>query len=502
MPPLTIYNFSVDLYSGGSLDLYQGYFSASVAGNLITSGAVLYLDAGAGASYPGSGTNWFSLTGSVTSSLINGPTFTLAGASSSINFDGTNDYLYFVPSSSLNGLGPLTINMWAKFNINAVLWYKGDFISRGWFVEYGNNIANSSYGTGQCNGLGFSLNADPNFNLRYFISSSHIPVNTWCNVAITWDGTFPNAGDAVKIYVDGVEKPAVFSEPGTLGDTHTPDTGADPLSFGQSNSTGTSATGYFSGSAGVLMLYNRALTAAEVLQNYNALSPKYTSNIVTTNLTHWFDAATYSGTGTTWTNLISANPNIALVNGPTYVSNGASSYFRLDGVNDYMSGSGYQLSSTTRATTINFIMSLTRSGSSETDRVWVAGGDPFQLELGQAVGGNVLYSDFTPGSTNFFADIVPNTGGTLMARGQTYMVTFTSDDTKVSLYLNGTFISSSTEFLDIGSSYTNSTFNLFWQGGGFVRSGSISHLLIYTSSLSQAEITQNYNVLKTRYGLT
>jgi len=70
------------------------------------------------------------------------------------------------------------------------------------------------------------------------------------------------------------------------------------------------------------------------------------ASIVTTNLTHHFDAgnaSSYGGSGTVWTNLVSGNPNIALVNGPTFVSNGAASYFRLDGIDDYMSGSGYAL---------------------------------------------------------------------------------------------------------------------------------------------------------------
>lgn len=234
--------------------------------------------------------------------------------------------------------------------------------------------------------------------------------------------------------------------------------------------------------------------------------PPVTSSIVTTDLTHWFDAgdpASYNGSGTVWTNLVSGRPNIALVNGPTFVSNGAASYFMLDGVDDYMSGSGYTLAgTTTKATTISYVMSVYNL-SGQTDRIWVAGGDPMQLELGGYVaGGDITWSDFTVGSVNFFADIVPyaNPAPTLMTAGQTYMVTFVSNATNVSLYINGTFVSSSTETLTVAN-YTNSTFNLFWQGGGTVRSGSISHFLIYTSSLSQAQITQNYNALKSRYGI-
>lgn len=225
--------------------------------------------------------------------------------------------------------------------------------------------------------------------------------------------------------------------------------------------------------------------------------------VINSSLTHYFDAGnvtSYGGSGTTWTNLVSGKPNIGLANGPVFVSNGAASYFRLDGVDDYMSGSGYVLPATNQ-TTINIVMSL-HNLSGQTDRFWVAGGDPMQLEFGgYTTGGDLTWSDFTIGSVNFFADIVPfaSPAPTLMTKGQTYMVTFTSDATKVSLYLNGTFVSSSTEVLSV-TNYTNATFQLFYQTGT-TRSGSISHLLIYTSSLSQAEITQNYNALKSRYGL-
>jgi len=226
-------------------------------------------------------------------------------------------------------------------------------------------------------------------------------------------------------------------------------------------------------------------------------------SIVTTNLTHHFDAgnaSSYGGSGNVWTNLVSGNPNIALVNGPTFVSNGAASFFRLDGIDDYMSGSGYALP-VNNQTTINLVMSL-HGLSGQTDRVWVAGGDPMQLRMDSSVaGGNVTWADFSVGSVNFFADIVPYniSNPTLMIAGQTYMLTFTSDATKVSLYINGTFVSSSTEVLSV-TNYTNATFQLFYQTGT-TRSGSISHLLIYTSSLSQAQITQNYNALKSTYGL-
>ena len=251
------------------------------APNVVTSGSLLYIDAGNTLSYPGSGTNWFDLLNNVTSSLINGPTFTSAGLSSSINFDGTNDHLWFSPSSSLTGLTSLTANMWLKIqDAGSVLFYKSDSnVNRGWFIEYGDNVN----GTGQ-NGFGFSAVSSAS-NIRYYIAKNQVPTGSWTNLTVTWDGVFPNtSGTGVKIYVNGVQNTTtVYTQAGS--GTWLPDTGADPLSFGESEPTDTANANYYSGSAGVLMLYNRALSAAEVTQNYNAFSSRYIGVPVSPSIT-------------------------------------------------------------------------------------------------------------------------------------------------------------------------------------------------------------------------
>jgi hypothetical protein len=59
---------------------------------VITSGSILYLDAGMAASYAGSGTTWTDLSGNgYNATLINGPTYSTSGGGS-IAFDGSNDY--------------------------------------------------------------------------------------------------------------------------------------------------------------------------------------------------------------------------------------------------------------------------------------------------------------------------------------------------------------------------------------------------------------------------
>ena len=243
----------------------------STVPGIVTSGVVLHLDAANASSYPGSGTSWFDLYNNVTGSLINSPTYTSAGASSSVNLDGTDDHLLFNPSSSLTGLGSLTANMWLKIqNATSQLFYKSDGdVNRGWYIEYGNNINGSAI-----SGFGFTV-VSANSNLRYYINKNQYTTGSWTNLTITWDGVFPNtAGTAVKVYVDGVQNTTTVINNVGNG-IHSPDTGADPLSFGQNRPTGGGDGGFYSGSIGVVSLYDRDLTAAEVLQNFNALKSRY-----------------------------------------------------------------------------------------------------------------------------------------------------------------------------------------------------------------------------------
>ena len=266
--PITIFNGSFQQYRGS---MSIGPFLPSIGG-IVTSGSVLFLDAGNASSYPGSGTSWFDVYSNVTGSLINGPTYTNVGASSSINLDGTNDAIYFNPSSSLTGLGPLTANMWLNIkDAGAVLFYKSNGNDdRGWFIEYGDSVGGS---TGN-NGFGFGAASTSN-TLRYYINKTQYATGSWVNFAVTWDGVFPNtSGTGVKIYINGTQNTNTVSVVAGSG-THLPDTDADPLMFGESDPTGTSNANYYSGSVGILSLYNRELSAAEVLQNYNALRSRY-----------------------------------------------------------------------------------------------------------------------------------------------------------------------------------------------------------------------------------
>jgi hypothetical protein len=84
---------------------------------IVTSGLVMYLDAGNTKSYPGTGTVWYDRAGNLNGgvvnngALINSPTFD-SGNKGSLVFNGTNSYVR-VDSTILQDSGG-TINIWCK----------------------------------------------------------------------------------------------------------------------------------------------------------------------------------------------------------------------------------------------------------------------------------------------------------------------------------------------------------------------------------------------------
>lgn len=101
---------------------------------LVTSGLILYLDAGNQASYPGSGTTWNDLSGnSRNASLVNGPTFS-SDALGSVVFDGVNDY---GTASGISTAGSMAISCWFKTSTQQTNKY---------LVCFSNNISLGSNG--------------------------------------------------------------------------------------------------------------------------------------------------------------------------------------------------------------------------------------------------------------------------------------------------------------------------------------------------------------------
>jgi hypothetical protein len=240
-----------------------------------------------------------------------------------------------------------------------------------------------------------------------------------------------------------------------------------------------------------------------------SIGQQVTSTIVTTNLTHRFDAgdaSSYPGSGTVWTNL-NGTRNLAIVNTPTFVSSGVASRFLFDGVDDFMSGSGYLTGSAAKSHTVNMIGSFAALPSNFTRQRFFSSeaASPSYGMVQQGVGlgpGEVRISEGTP---NFNATVYNvGVGNQFVSQSQLAMFTFVSSNTGIDFYLNGSLVGGTVTDTFVASSFTNANLRFFWgsdQNGTSPISMSISHIMFYSGSLTPAEITQNYNALKSRYGI-
>lgn len=208
--------------------------------NIVTDNLVFCVDAANTKSYSGSGTSWKDISGKGNDgTLTNGPTFNNDNGGS-IVFDGSNDYT------------ELTFN--TEFdNISIEAWAIRDTLD-GFLSIFG------KYGSGS--DTGYELLFNDSAGVRLHTSSDSIDstgsliTGVWYHIVGTYDGT------TSKIYINS-------SLNASGAKSHN--------SNSQNWRIGLSRWGgnYYNGNISIVKLYNKALTAAEVLQNYNAYKGRY-----------------------------------------------------------------------------------------------------------------------------------------------------------------------------------------------------------------------------------
>jgi len=218
--------------------------------NIITSGLVLALDAASKNSYPGSGTVWTDLSGNgYNGTLTNSPTFD-SGNGGSIVFDGTNDYvncgtpLTFTDSFTINFYFKTTATGSTKVIMGMYNGSGGD-----WWIglaDFTPNRINFSFGS--------PTKAD--------ISSTNAVNNgAWYNATCVYN----KSTNSTLLYINGV-----LNSTGSVPTTITQAGGN--LMIG---TFGSSLGFYFPGNIANTQIYNRALSAAEISQNYNATKSRF-----------------------------------------------------------------------------------------------------------------------------------------------------------------------------------------------------------------------------------
>jgi hypothetical protein len=207
----------------------------------------MFLDAGNASSYPGSGTDWTDLSGnSRNGTLTNGPTYTSADGGA-IVFDGTND---FVQCSGSITATAATFVTWMRRN-GPQDDFDGIIYSRGAAAT-----GISFFGT--TNKISYTWNNAA--NTYTWDSGLVIPDLTWCMIAVSVTSTTATA------YL--CQSSGITSATNTVSHTSTT---LDDIKIGQDDLGGR----FFTGNIATAMIYDRALSAGEITQNFNALRSRY-----------------------------------------------------------------------------------------------------------------------------------------------------------------------------------------------------------------------------------
>ena len=217
---------------------------------------LMHLNAGDSTSYPASGTAWYDLSGNgKTGTLTNGPTYDNS-TYKSIVFDGTNDYV--AVGAIAGDFTAFTVTAW--FNATTIANYRN-------IIDCNNNIYTSG-NVGprlEINSagnlmwiIGGNTSNDAIYN-TYTVISSGMSSNTWYSATIV-----RSSAGLISTYLNGSSiQTNVSNSNGFINAFNNVN-----LGVGYKNASDR----FWIGKIADVQIYNRELSAAEVLRNYNTFS--------------------------------------------------------------------------------------------------------------------------------------------------------------------------------------------------------------------------------------
>ena len=231
--------------------------AGNVAPNIVNDDSLLfYLDTVNTKSYVSGSTTWRDISkGGNNGTLVNGPTFSSANGGS-IVFDGTDDYCN-IPISAVPTGSQATVSFWTKFNVTQASSIFSAYNSAGQRQINIHLTWSDSIAYWDCGATGGTYDR---------INSSTLTTaqkTGWHNWVFTKDAT---AGTMV-IYLDGISLASGTGKTNTIGTISTASKRCAIASFDD--------TMYYSGNISSMLLYNRALSATEITQNFNTHKSRF-----------------------------------------------------------------------------------------------------------------------------------------------------------------------------------------------------------------------------------
>ena len=390
----------------------------------------------------------------------------------SFAFDGTNDFI----QTNYNTFfaSDFTIEVYAKFtrynDYQCILSSANNGgAGSGFWFEFGSGRGFTIFTTGS------QLVLEDNV-----VSLTNLELNKWHHIVATRSGT--GASNA-KLYVNNILCGQNTSN-AAIGHT------SFAMMIGKYDYVGNYS--YYKGNVGSVSLYNRGLSASEILQNYNAKRKKFypEENIVSDGLIFNIDAnknLSYPGTGNTIYDISGSGQTGTFTNGPIFSGlNGG--YISFDGTNDYID---YPRSS------------LYDFGSSDfTIMYWIntTVKDTYNavIDLNDA-GGKMIIGTYNNLSWMWFTSSYNIVGTINLCDGIWHQATISRIGSTLTHYVDGR-VSVST---NVGATVVPS--NNFFSIGRLVQTSSYGQIkladvkLYKNRGLTQQEILQNFNASKGRF---
>ena len=445
---------------------------------------------------------WQDQTTNTNNAALNGNAAYNSDVRGYFTLDGTGDYLQITDNSSLN-LGAATYEMWFRQPSYAADEhffgrFEGDG-ARDFFVRT----------NGTSGGVDATFYNGSTAIAGITSSNGAYSANEWSHFAVTLAGN--TSGSAVKLYVNGTLQGST-----TLSANRITDAAAN-LYLGI---LGSAYTGdyEFTGDIGTTRIYNVALTASEVAQNFRAGNFLSYSSIITskqsatqgtlitvpptqgtihsTNLALSLDANGY--TSGAWSNTANSSYN-ATVSGAIYTNNDNSDYFDFDGSNDYAEVSAYAGTDIGSGGFTLEAWCLCEASSGQ-DTIASNLGDSdttgYQLYIDGGTGVKLyIYSD----SANYRQLTATSAITQSTWNHCVFTVASASNGAAIKLYVNGTLKDSDT----LNSNYTGADHGLDVGRYPYTDSkyfdGKIAQIRTYSAALTTTEVNTNYNATKDLY---
>jgi len=433
--------------------------------------------------------------------LVNDPVWTAGQVGGALSFDGVDDYVKVLDSPSLNSLSQFTMEGW--FYINDISDYRRILFRPGQYAYHIAFLFNPSgtvrFGSEASDGSYSELN-----------SATAVTAGNWVHVAIIHDGS------TKKIYINGIQDANTESQSGFNNNV------ISDISLGMEE--GNQAQQFY-GKMDEIAIYDRALSASEIQQQYqNGLAGKgyceaYTgpicgNNVIETGET-CDDGNTADGDGcssacqteeaqtcpagtVSYWNLDDAGTTAAdvfgindgtLVNGPVWTAGQVGGALQFDGIDDYVSipdsnsldlVNNFAISlwfkpALLGQTATYLLGKLNDAGNDNTySIIWEYAGDSVEFYSGSYTGSNPR-------------------AGTSIAISDTnwHNVIYTYNGSLWQGYLDGNQEFSTEATFSLIPSNNNLLFGLF-DSGAPVFNGLMDEVAIYNRALSAAEINAAY----------